>query len=74
VLKIPVLPSSLFLMVDDGNGVALRDNEPTNPVSRRPESGLDTDSKKTDGLTNARKIIAFKVSHLVVSLIVAWFW
>jgi hypothetical protein len=70
VLKIAVLPSSLFLMVDDGNGVAL----PDSPVSRRPESAQDTDSKKTDGPTNARKIIAFKVSHLVVSLIAAWFW
>jgi hypothetical protein len=68
VLKIAVLSSSLFLMVDDGNGIALRDNEPTSLVSRRPESALDKDS------TNARKIIAFKVSHLVVSLIVAWFW
>lgn len=73
MLKIPVLPSSLFFMVDDGNGVALRDNEPMSLASRRPESALDKDSK-TDGLTNARKIIAFKVSHLVVSLIVAWFW
>jgi hypothetical protein len=61
-------------MIDDGNGVVLRDNETTSPVSRRPESALDTDSKKTDGLANARKIIALKVSHLVVSLIVAWFW
>jgi hypothetical protein len=73
VLKIPVLPSPLFLMVGDGNGVALQDNEPTSPASKRPKSALDKDSK-TDGLTNARKIIAFKVSHLVVSLTVAWFW
>jgi hypothetical protein len=61
-------------MIDDGNGVVLRDSELTSPVSRKPASALDTDSKKTDGPANARKIIAFKVSHLVVSLIVAWFW
>jgi hypothetical protein len=61
-------------MIDYGNGVALQDNEPTSPVSGRPKSALDTDSKKTDGLTNTCKVIAFKVSHLVVSLIVAWFW
>jgi hypothetical protein len=61
-------------MVDDGKSVGLRHNAPTSPVSKGTESALDTKSNKTGGLTDSHKIIAFKVSHLLVSLLVVWFW
>jgi hypothetical protein len=61
-------------MVDDGKGVGLRHKALSSPISRRPESTLETDSKDTGGLTESRKKIAFKASHLLVSLVLVWFW
>ena len=61
-------------MVDDGRSVGLRPDKPSSAVSSTTESQLETESKKTESLADSHKIIAFKVSHVVVSLIVLWFW
>jgi hypothetical protein len=62
-------------MVDDGKGVGPRHKAPTNSTSKGPDfTPPETKLKQTDGATESRKILAFKVSQFLVGLIIVWFW
>src|SRR2546423_3573248 len=63
----------LSLMVDNGKVARLRHNAPTTPLSVSGPTPASI-SKGIESHANSRKIIAFKVTHIVVILIVFWFW